>query len=282
MSKLVLSEKNASVGFIAMSDTRGLNVRFDGPVCRLTLDRPKALNALNLELLEALEQALVSEELSNLERCRAIVLEGAGDRAFVAGADIAAMQAMGPAEARDMARLGQRVTRLLETLPQVTIAKVQGFAFGGGCELAMACDIIVAAKSAKFGQPEVNLGLVPGFGGTQRLVRRVGLHVALDLLLCGRARTLSGSEAQALGLASRVVDDDKLEDEVQKVLRGVLSAAPLAIAETKRLTRDAYQMSLDAGLSAEAAVFGTLFDGAEAQEGIQAFLEKKNPAWSMP
>lgn len=265
-----------------MSDQRGLDVRFDGAVCRLTLNRPKALNALNADLLQALEEVLLSQELSDPEKYRAVVIEGAGDRAFVAGADIAAMQSMGPAEARDLSRLGQRVTRLLETMPQVTIAKVQGFALGGGCELVMACDIVVAAKSAKFGQPEVNLGLVPGFGGTQRLVRRVGLHAALDLLLCGRARTLSGVEAQALGLASRVVDDDKLEDEVQKVLRGVLNAAPQAVAETKRLARDAYNMSLEAGLSAEAAVFGALFDGAEAQEGIQAFLEKKNPAWSTP
>lgn len=265
-----------------MTEASELDIRFDGAVCRIVLNRPQALNALNPSVLQQLEEALLSEPVESLEHCRAIVLEGAGDRAFVAGADIAAMQELGPAEARDFARLGQRVTRLLETMPQATIAKVQGFALGGGCELAMACDIVVAAKSAKFGQPEVNLGLIPGFGGTQRLVRRVGLHAGLDLLLCGRSRTLSGIEAHALGLASRVVDDDKLEDEVQKVLRGLLGAAPHAVAETKRLARDAYQMTLDSGLAAEAAVFGTLFDAAEAQEGIQAFLDKRNPAWSAP
>lgn len=263
-----------------MSDTKVLEIRTDGPVCRIVINRPKALNALNPEVLRELEEALLSESTSHLERCRVIVLEGSGDRAFVAGADIAAMQQLAPTEARDFARLGQRVTRLLETLPQATIAKVQGFALGGGCELAMACDIVVATKSAKFGQPEVNLGLIPGFGGTQRLVRRVGLHAGLDLLLSGRARTLSGTEAHALGLASRVVDDDKLEDEVQKVIRGILGAAPYAIAETKRLAREAYNMSLEAGLAAEAAVFGTLFDGAEAQEGMQAFIDKTNPNWT--
>ena len=256
-----------------------LEVRSDAQVCRIKINRPQALNALNVKVLEELEQVLFS--VMDPHETRVVVIEGAGDRAFVAGADIGAMQSLTPSEAREFARHGQMVTKALETLPQVTIAKVHGFALGGGCELAMACDLIIAGRNAKFGQPEVNLGIIPGFGGTQRLVRRVGLPVALDMLLSGRARTLSGTEAHQLGLVSRVVDDDKLEDEVGKVIRGLLTAGPRAIAETKRLARDAYQMSLDAGLNAEANAFAACFGEDEAQEGIQAFLDKRPPQFSL-
>lgn len=255
-----------------------LEVKFEGPVCRLKINRPQALNALNAKVLEELEDVLFRS--MDPDETRVIVIEGAGDKAFVAGADIAGMQEMSPTQARDFARQGQMITKALETLPQVVIAKVQGFALGGGCELAMACDMIIAAKSAKFGQPEVNLGIIPGFGGTQRLVRRVGMHVAMDMLLSGRARTLSGTEAHQVGLASRVVEDDKLEDEVQKAIRGILGAGPRAVAETKRLARDAYAMSLDAGLNAEANAFAACFGEEEAQEGIHAFLEKRPPGFA--
>jgi enoyl-CoA hydratase len=182
-----------------------LVVAANGPVCRIKINRPKALNALNATVLAEIEQVLFS--VMDPAATRVVVLEGEGDRAFVAGADIAAMRDMQAPEAREFARHGQLLTKALESLTQVTIAKVQGFALGGGCELAMACDIIIAAKSAKFGQPEVNLGIIPGFGGTQRLVRRVGLPVAMDMLLSGRARTLSGTEAHQLGLVSRVAED---------------------------------------------------------------------------
>jgi enoyl-CoA hydratase len=251
--------------------------RFDGPVCRITINRPGQLNALNQQVLEEIETVLFREMDPET---RVVVLEGAGDKAFVAGADIAAMKDMGPAEARQFARHGQMLTKALETLSQATIAKVQGFALGGGCELAMACDIVVAGKSAKFGQPEVNLGIIPGFGGTQRLVRRVGLHAAMDLLLCGRGRTLSGTEAHQLGLASRVAEDDKLEEEVGKVVRALLNAGPQAVAETKRLARDAYAMTLDAGLNAEANAFAACFSDTEARDGLAAFLEKRKPEFA--
>lgn len=255
-----------------------LEVKTDEHVCRIKINRPQALNALSSTVLEELERALF--QVMDPITTRVVVLEGAGDRAFVAGADIAAMRDMTPTQAREFARHGQMVTKALETLNQVTIAKVQGFALGGGCELAMACDIVLAGKSAKFGQPEVNLGIIPGFGGTQRLVRRVGMHVAMDMLLSGRGRTLSGEEAHKLGLASRVVDDDKLEDEVGKVIRSLLQAGPRALAETKRLARDAYAMSLDAGLNAEANAFAACFGEDEAQEGISAFLDKRSPQFS--
>jgi enoyl-CoA hydratase len=256
-----------------------LEVRLEGPVCRIKINRPDALNALNAKVLEEMETVLFGT-MDPIET-RVVVIEGAGPKAFVAGADIAAMRDMNPREAREFARHGQMVTKALETLTQVTIAKVQGFALGGGCELAMACDIVIAGKSAKFGQPEVNLGLIPGFGGTQRLVRRVGVHVAMDMLLCGRSRSLSGQEAYQLGLASRCVDDEKLEEEVGKVIRGILGAGPHAIAEAKRLAREAYSMSLDAGLNAEANAFASCFAGDEAQEGLGAFLDKRSPAFSV-
>jgi enoyl-CoA hydratase len=255
-----------------------IEVKLDGPVCRLKINRPAALNALNTHVLEEMEDVIFT--MLDPDAIRVLVIEGAGDRAFVAGADIASMREMTPAQAREFSRQGQMLTKALEHLTQATIAKVQGFALGGGCELAMACDLVIAGKSAKFGQPEVNLGIIPGFGGTQRLVRRVGMHVALDMLLCGRARSLSGTEAHQLGLVSRVVDDDKLEEEVGKAIRGILGAGPRAVAETKRLARDAYGMGLDAGLNAEANAFATCFGEDEAQEGIGAFLDKRTPSYS--
>ncbi len=260
-------------------DFSTLIVEQKGPVCRVTINRPDQLNALNPQVFDELEQLLYGGNLT-VGETRVLVLEGAGQRAFVAGADIAAMQSFSPEEARAFARTGQMVTKALESSPIVTVAKVQGYALGGGCELAMACDIVIASRSAKFGQPEVNLGLIPGFGGTQRLVRRVGMHVAMDMLLCGRGRTLSGTEAHQLGLASRVVDDDKLEAEVTKVVQSILAAGPMAVADCKRLVREAYSMSLDAGLNAEATSFAHAFAGDEAAEGITAFLEKRNASFT--
>lgn len=262
-----------------MSHTyKTLKVDFQGPVTRICINRPDALNALNTEVLSELETVLFQD--MDATECRIVVLEGSGDKAFVAGADISGMRGMNPGVAKEFARHGQMLTRALETLGQVTIAKVQGFALGGGCELAMACDLIIASNSARFGQPEVNLGIIPGFGGTQRLARRVGLPVAMDMLLTGRGRTLTGEEARQLGLVSRLVADEVLEDEVQKVLKAILKAGPKAVAETKRLTRDAYAMSLDAGLNAEAAAFANCFDEEEAQEGIAAFMEKRTPTFA--
>lgn len=264
-----------------MSETNAfenLEVKLEGPVCRVRINRPKQLNALNADVFTELQQVLF--DLVDPVSTRVIVIEGAGDRAFAAGADIAAMQDITPVEAREFSRLGQMVTKSLEALPQVTIAKIRGYALGGGLELAMACDILIAGQSARLGQPEVNLGIIPGFGGTQRLVRRVGLPVALDLLLSGRARSLTGAEAFQLGLVSRVVDDEKLDAEVEKVIRGLLGAGPRAVAEVKKLTRDAYGMSLDAGLNAEANAFAASFGENEAQEGIAAFLEKRSPSFA--
>ena len=248
-----------------------------GPVARITINRPDVLNALSLKVLEELDTA-IHQHLATDSELRVLVLAGAGEKAFVAGADIAEMAEMGPEQAVYFSRRGQSVTRALETLPIVTIARVQGFALGGGCELAMACDIVIASKKAKFGQPEVNLGLIAGFGGTQRLVQRVGLTKAMDMLCAGR--NMTAEEALQAGLVARVAEVDQLDTEVNLCVKGVLRAGPMAVAETKRLVRDSFSMSLDAGLGAEASTFGSKFSQSETREGLRAFLEKRSASFS--
>ena len=246
----------------------------EGPVAQITINRPDKLNALNAEVIGELGIAIFEEIDDDV---RVLIITGAGEKAFVAGADISPMAEMSAQDALEFSRQGQLLFSAIEKMSLVTIAKVRGFALGGGCELAMACDLIVAGTSAKFGQPEVNLGIIPGFGGTQRLVRRVGLPVALDMLLCGRGRTLSGEEAFSLGLVSRVVADDKVDSEVDKMVKSILSCGPQAVAETKRLCRQSMEMSLEAGLASEASAFANCFASEEAEIGITAFLEKRQP-----
>jgi len=219
------------------------------------------------EITEYLNDAQATESL------RALVLRGAGDKAFVAGADIASMANLSPVDALQFARLGQDLTTKLEEQPFLTIARVQGYALGGGCELAMACDVIVASEDSLFGQPEVDLGLIPGFGGTQRLARRVGLPLAMEMLCAGRK--INGKEALQHGLASTVVPAAELDAALAKILKNILKAAPLAIAHTKKLARSSLEQTLNDGLSAEAEAFATCFAQHEAREGIQAFLEKR-------
>ena len=250
-----------------------LKIDIEGPVTTITINRPEALNALNGEVLSELNRALSSTIEGH--KTRVLVLTGAGDKAFVAGADIAAMASMSAQEATSFAQLGHQVMERLESLPIPVVAKVQGFALGGGCELAMACDIIVAGRSAKFGQPEANLGLVPGFGATQRLVRRIGLPLALDLLLTGRGRTLSAEEACQAGLIARVTDDATLNETVDGLVKSLLKCGPVAISTIKTLARSAGETSLAKGLQLEALSFGAAFQGSEAKEGIAAFLEKR-------
>ncbi len=256
---------------------KNILLQIDGPVAHLTINRPEAMNALNEAVLLEIEDALYGQLATN-PSIRALVLAGAGEKAFIAGADIGAMAKMGSQEALQFARRGQALTRGLETLPFITIAKVQGFALGGGCEFAMACDITVASTKAKFGQPEVNLGIITGFGGTQRLLQRVGMAVGLDMLCAGR--NLSGEEALQYGLVARCVAPEQLDAEVNIVVKGVLRAGPMAVAETKRLARESYGMSLDAGLGAEATAFAARFGQEEAREGLHAFVEKRRANFS--
>lgn len=260
-----------------MTAYNSIKVEKNNAVVTLCINKAEKLNALDTEVIKELTKAVTDLDHST----RAIVIEGAGEKAFVAGADIAGMSKMGSSEAKEFALKGQKLLSILEHLPQVVIAKVQGFALGGGCELAMGCDIIIAAKSAKFGQPEVNLGIIPGFGGTQRLPKRVGLPIALDMLLCGRGRTLKAEEAYQAGLISRVVENDELDATIAKVLKSVLSCGPNAIAETKRLARQSYDMTLEAGLANEATAFGNCFAHPEHTDGIEAFLNKSAPKFSV-
>lgn len=261
---------------MSLPNFENLVVELKDEAAFVTINRPNVLNALNLAVLNELWQ--LCHVLKARTDIRAMVLAGAGEKAFVAGADISQMRTMKPAEALAFAELGQRVTRSIEALPQVTIARVQGFALGGGCEIAMACDLIVASEQAKFGQPEINLGLIPGFGGTQRLVRRVGLSVGLDVLCAGR--TLSGDEAFHLGLASRVCKAEELDAEINKTLKRILKGSPVAIAMTKTLARRAYDMSLDAGLAAEATAFATCHAHPDAADGMNAFIEKRSASFA--
>lgn len=248
-----------------------LSVVRDGNVATVTINRPTVLNALNETVLKELTHFLHDAEATR--DLRALILTGSGERSFIAGADIAGMQKLTPVQALRFARLGQDLTTALEEQPFITIARVNGFALGGGCEVAMACDIVVAADSALFGQPETDLGLIPGFGGTQRLAKRVGLPLAMEMLVAGRK--ISGTEAFQLGLASTVVPLADLDAAVAKVVKGILKGAPHAIAETKKLARSSLEHPLASGLSAEASAFATCFAGEEPKEGIQAFLEKR-------
>lgn len=242
-----------------------------GAVGVLTVNRPEALNALNGAVLDGLDQALDA-----LGDAAALVLTGAGPKAFVAGADIAAMRELDHGGAASFARRGQAVLSRLEQLPIPVIAAVNGFALGGGCELAMACDLILAAPNALFGQPEVKLGVIPGFGGTQRLVRRVGEMRAKELIFS--ARTVKAEEAVALGLALRVADP--VLDAAVALGEEIARMGPVAVRLAKKAIAAASDVPLGEGLHLEAEMFGLCFDTADQKEGMAAFLEKRKAAFT--
>lgn len=240
----------------------------EGGVAVVTIDRPK-VNALNHEVLAGLDAAFAA--LAKDDELRAVVLTGAG-RFFVAGADIAAMKDLSATEAERFAAYGQAVFARIAALPVPVIAAVHGMALGGGCELAMACDIVLAGDKAVFGQPEVKLGVIPGFGGTQRLVRRVGVTRALDLCLTGRS--VHADEAVAMGIAARKVDGDVREAAIG-VAREIAGMGPVAIRLCKRAIHDNADSDLTTGTAAEASLFGLCFSTDDQSEGMAAFLEKR-------
>jgi enoyl-CoA hydratase len=243
-----------------------IDVARDGTVAVVTVDRQDALNALNVETLTELRDRL--RELSTDNDVRAVVLTGAGEKAFVAGADIKYMSGLGSDEAKGWGGLGHDAGRLLETMAKPTIAAINGFALGGGCELALACDIRYASSRAKLGQPEINLGIVPGWGGTQRLARVCGVGVAKDLIMTGRL--VDAEEALRIGLVSAIADP--VLDKAVETARELAAKSSLALALAKRLIN----MSPGA-LDAEADEFGELFSSADAIEGLTAFAEKRAP-----
>lgn len=246
-----------------------------GAVEILTIDRAAKLNAIDEGVLDGLDAALA--DLERDEAVRAVVLTGAGEKAFVAGADIARMQAFTAVEAETFAARGQRVLDRLAALPAPTIAAVNGFALGGGCELAMACDLVVAHTRARFGQPEVKLGVIPGFGGTQRLVRRVGWSNALDL--CLTARIVGAEEAQRMGLCSRIVEGDVVAACVE-IGAQLAALGPIALRLCKRAVHENADASLPAAQAAERTLFGLCFATADQREGMAAFLEGRTPVFT--
>jgi enoyl-CoA hydratase len=242
-------------------------------VATLTINRPEALNALNAEVLEALTAA--ARDLKG--KAKAIVVTGAG-KAFVAGADISQMQGLGKAEAEAFARRGHQVGQALADFPGPVIAAINGYALGGGLELAMACDILVASEKAVVGQPEVKLGVVPGFGGSQRLPRRTGPGIAKWLLMTGDS--VKADEALRLGIVDKVVPPDALLAECRKIAEACLANGPLAIASAKRLVDRGLDVSLQAALDLEVKAFGESFATADQKEGMNAFLEKRKAAFT--
>jgi enoyl-CoA hydratase len=239
-------------------------------VATLTLNRPEALNALDGDVLDALRAAV--EDLNG--KARAILVTGAG-KAFVAGADIAQMAALGSEEAAAFSRRGQAAFQAFADFPGPVVAAVNGYALGGGLELAMACDIIVASDKAVLGQPEVGLGVVPGFGGSQRLPRRVGPARAKWLLMTGER--LKAEQALAIGLVDKVVPAEQLMAEAHKLIDACLANGPLAMSCVKRLVNDGLHLPLRQALELEADMFGDCFGTQDQKEGMQAFLEKRKP-----
>lgn len=243
-------------------------------IATITVARPEKLNALNAEVLDGLRAAF--ERVRDEGAIGAAILTGAGDKAFIAGADIGALAKIeGPANGRELAKRGQTLTRLMETLGKPLIAAINGYALGGGCELALACTLRYAAEGAKLGQPEVKLGLIAGYGGTQRLPRLVGPGRALELLLTGEP--IDAAEALRIGLVDRVLPREKLLDEARATLKKILAAGPVAVRLTLEAVRRGLQLSLGEGLGLEADLFAMAAATSDMKEGTAAFLEKRPP-----
>jgi enoyl-CoA hydratase len=245
-------------------------------IVTLTINRPEKMNALNEEIVAALGEAMAS--LDRDPGVRVAILTGAGDKAFVAGADIAAMCRMSPTEARAFADTGHRVMHAIEAAHFPVIGAVNGFALGGGCELALACDFLYASEKAKLGQPEVNLGVIPGFGGTQRLARRVGLSRARELCMTGDV--IGADEALRIGLVNAVVPHAELLARVRVVAAKIASKGPLAIAQCKRVLSRGADVALVTACELEAQAFAALFATHDQEEGMKAFLEKRPAAFT--
>jgi len=248
----------------------------DGAVATIRLNRPKALNALDPTTLRELARAV--REIRRDAAVRAVVITGEGDRAFCAGADVAAMAEMTPAEGYEYCRRGHEVLGRVEALDVPVIAAVNGVALGGGLELALVCDLIVAADSAKLGLPETNLGLIPGFGGTQRLVLRTGLARARELIYLGSV--LPAPEAAAIGIVNRLVAKAELAETAATLAAQLAGRAPVALRQAKRATRAAAEAALSTGLALEIESFALTFASADRVEGLKAFLAKRTPEWT--
>jgi enoyl-CoA hydratase len=245
------------------------------PVAHITIDRPEALNALSPQVLEELSQAFDEVDKDDI---RAVILTGAGEKAFIAGADIKEFAHFSPFDAQQFSRQGQALSKKIESFPKPVIAAVNGFALGGGCELALACHIRVASNRAKFGQPEVRLGVMAGFGGSQRLPRLVGKGVAIEMLTT--SRMVDADEALRIGLVNAVTPPEELLPTCRKIGEQIAGKAPKAVALTLLAVDRGLNMTLEEGLNLEAQLFALTFTTEDMKEGTQAFIEKRAPKFT--
>ena len=252
-----------------------LLIERDGAVAIVTLNRPKVLNALNSQTLTELASAMQS--CKDDAAVRAIVITGAGDKSFVAGADINELSVLSPVAGKEHARRGQQIFDAIEQLGKPVIAAINGFALGGGCELAMACTLRIASDTARFGQPEVNLGLIPGYAGSQRLPRLVGKGVALEILLTGDM--INAQRAYEIGLVNRVVPAAELMSEAKKLAHTLAAKAPIAVRYILDAVHQGLETPLAQGEYLETSLFGTIASSDDMREGTRAFLEKRKAAW---
>ena len=247
-----------------------VNYEQNGAVAHLVINRPEALNALNSQVLADLDAAL---DAVDLDAVRCLIVRGAGEKSFVAGADIAQMKGLTRAEAEAFGKQGNDVFRKLETFPIPTIAAVGGYALGGGCELAMSCDFRICSDTAVFGQPEVGLGITPGFGGTQRLARLVGPGMAKQMIYT--ARNIKSDEALRIGLVNAVYPLAELYGAAEKLAGQIAANAPIAVRASKRAINEGLDLPMDEAIVVEEKAFGSCFESADQQEGMGAFLEKR-------
>jgi enoyl-CoA hydratase len=248
-------------------------VTFEGEIGILTINRPKALNALNVETLRDIQAGL--QEVKQHPEAKVLIITGAGEKAFIAGADISEMRGMNSIEALNFSKLGHLTLKMIEDLDRPVIAAVNGFALGGGTELSLACDFILASENAKFGQPEVTLGVIPGFGGTQRLPRLIGKGKAKELIMTGKI--ITAQEALALGIVNRIYPLALLMEETKKVARQIAANGSVAVRMSKMVIDGGYNMNLTEACSLEAYAFSFGFSTEDQKEGMTAFLEKRKP-----
>jgi enoyl-CoA hydratase len=253
-----------------------VRVEMEDRLAVVTINRPEALNALNSSVVRELSMTI--EHLSMAADVGAIILTGTGDRAFVAGADIKEMVGLSALEMRSFSEAGRRLGDAMAACSKPILAAINGYALGGGCELALACDIRIASDGAKLGQPEVNIGIVPGFGGSQRLPRLVGLGWASEMIYTGEA--IDAATAERIGLVNRVVPAARLLEETKALARKILEQGPAAIALAKACLRASVEMPLSAGLDFETAAFGVVGSTHDKEEGMRAFIEKRKPTWT--
>lgn len=240
-------------------------------IAEVIINRPKALNALNNQTITELGEVI--NEISKRKDIKTVIITGAGEKAFVAGADIVEMKDLNSMEARDFSRLAQKVFSDIENMPQIVIAAVNGYALGGGCELSMACDIRLASKKAKFGQPEVNLGILPGFAGTQRLPRLVGKGIAKELIFS--TDMIDAEEAHRIGLANKVYEPEELMDKARELANKIMSKSPVGVRLAKAAINNGLNMDTEAAYNYEADLFALCFSTEDQLEGMNAFVDKR-------